>query len=100
MGRPDKLTLEPHSDEEEAAINAGIAADPDNPELTDEDFARMRPVWAFPDLVDALGLNEGRREDRVEVTLALDVDLLERLRRAGDGWEDCANAMLRRGLGL
>ncbi len=29
---------------EETAINAGIARDPDNPELTAEDFARMRPA--------------------------------------------------------
>ncbi len=29
---------------EEAAIQAGIAADPDTWELTDEDFARMRPA--------------------------------------------------------
>ncbi len=30
--------------EESEAINAGIAADPDNPEATAEDFARMRPM--------------------------------------------------------
>ena len=29
---------------EETAINAGITRDPDNPELTAEDFARMRPA--------------------------------------------------------
>ena len=29
---------------EETAINAGIARDPDNPELTAEDFAMMRPA--------------------------------------------------------
>ena len=29
---------------EETAINAGIARDPDNPELNKEDFAQMRPV--------------------------------------------------------
>ena len=31
--------------EEEIQINAGIAADPDNPELTEECFARMRPAF-------------------------------------------------------
>ena len=29
---------------EEAAIQAGIAADPDTWELTEDDFARMRPA--------------------------------------------------------
>ena len=38
--------------EEDAAINAGIAADPDNPEATAEDFARMSPMTeAAPELV-------------------------------------------------
>lgn len=31
------------TDEEEARIQAGIAADPDTRELTAEDFAKMRP---------------------------------------------------------
>ena len=39
---------------EETAINAGIARDPDNPELTAEDFAMMRPaIEVDPDLVEA-----------------------------------------------
>jgi uncharacterized protein (DUF4415 family) len=32
------------TDEEEARIQKGIADDPDNPELTDEELARMRPA--------------------------------------------------------
>ena len=32
------------TDEEEAAIQRGIAADPDNPELTDAQMAEMRPA--------------------------------------------------------
>jgi hypothetical protein len=39
---------------EETAINAGIARDPDNPELTAKDFAVMRPaIEVDPDLVEA-----------------------------------------------
>jgi hypothetical protein len=34
------------SDEEDAAINRGIAADPDNPELTAEQIAEMKPRGA------------------------------------------------------
>ncbi|MFC7557500.1 hypothetical protein ACFQU7_42690 [Pseudoroseomonas wenyumeiae] len=32
------------TDAEEAAIQHGIAADPENPEWTEEDFARARPA--------------------------------------------------------
>jgi hypothetical protein len=32
------------TEEEEAAIHAGIAADPDTYELSDEEFKRLRPV--------------------------------------------------------
>ncbi len=46
--------LAPHSPEEEAAINRGIAEDPDNPEWTEADFARAKPGWAFPELVEIL----------------------------------------------
>ena len=38
--------------EENEGINAGIAADPDNPEATEEEFARMHPMTeADPELV-------------------------------------------------
>ena len=40
--------------DEETAISAGIATDPDTWELTDEDFAQMRPVAeVFPELAAA-----------------------------------------------
>ncbi|GJD62445.1 hypothetical protein CS379_07710 [Methylobacterium frigidaeris] len=39
-----RASLPPLSDEEEAEIQAGIAQDADNPEITAERFARMRPA--------------------------------------------------------
>ena len=39
------------TDEEEEAINRGIALDPDTWELTDEEFKRIKPypfVWGEP----------------------------------------------------
>lgn len=44
------------TDEEEARIQAGIAADPDNPEMTGEELAAMRPAVEVlpPDLYAAL----------------------------------------------
>jgi uncharacterized protein (DUF4415 family) len=101
------MTLIPPTDEEDAAITAAALSDPDAQPLTDEDFARMRPVWDFPDLVALLQANgklgrptlpEGKRKRRV--TLHLDPDVLDRLREGGKGWQTRANATLRSALGL
>ena len=46
---------------EETAIDVGIARDPDNPELTAEDFAQMRPaIEVDPELVMAYRRGELR----------------------------------------
>ena len=46
---------------EETAIDVGIARDPDNPELTAEDFAQMRPaIEVVPDIVMAYRRGELR----------------------------------------
>ena len=48
-------------DGEETAIDVGIARDPDNPELTAEDFAQMRPaIEVDPELVMAYRRGELR----------------------------------------
>ena len=93
--------------EEDAAITAAALSDPDNPPLTDEEMAGMRPVWDFPDLVAILQahgklgrppLPEADRKRRV--TLHLDPDVLARLKADGKGWQTRANAALRQALGL
>jgi uncharacterized protein (DUF4415 family) len=48
------------TDAEEAEIQAGIAADPDNPELTDEELASLRPFSeAFPELAASIARARG-----------------------------------------
>jgi uncharacterized protein (DUF4415 family) len=95
------------SDEEDAEITAAALSDPDNPPLTDEELARMRPVWDFPELVEILQkhgklgrppLQPEARKKRV--TLHLDPDVLDRLKSDGKGWQTRANAALRKALGL
>ena len=48
---------------EEAAIDAGIAADPDAWELTKEDFAQMRPASeVHPEFVERWRRTRGKQE--------------------------------------
>jgi len=106
--------------EEEAMIQAGIDADPDNPEWTAEDFARARPASeVLPPEVYAALTDQSRpvtvtlvsdAQDRARqkrmgrpplanpktpTTIRLDTDVLNALRRAGRGWQTRVNALLR-----
>ncbi|MBV9778040.1 MAG: BrnA antitoxin family protein [Acetobacteraceae bacterium] len=86
--------------EEDAAINRGIAADPDTWEWTEEDFKHARPASeVFPDLVaDALKRRRGAQKHptKVLVSLRLERDVVERLRASGPGWQSRVNDMLRK----
>jgi uncharacterized protein (DUF4415 family) len=105
MGK--KLKVTPPEDAQDAAITAAEAEDPDNPEWTEADFRRARPVWDYPELVDILQkagklgrppLPDGEKKQRV--TMYLDRDVVERLKADGKGWQTRANARLRAALGL
>lgn len=75
--------------EEDAAITAAAEADPDNPILTDEDFARMVPSRGRPRL----------DRPKVPVTLRVDADVLERFKSSGKGWQSRMNEALRKAVG-
>ena len=84
---------------EEAAIAAGIAADPDARELTDGDFARMRPASeVIPAIVEAYRRTRGRQKAPVkeQITIRLDADIVAHFRNEGRGWQTRLNAALRR----
>lgn len=74
---------------EEQRIAAGIAADPDNPELGAEFFAhagRLRGPQKTP--------------TKRLVSLRLDPDVVDYFRSTGPGWQGRMNAALRRAAGL
>ena len=84
-------SLPPITDEEEARIQAGIASDPDNPELTDEQIAALRPLReVFPDLHEAIKRSRGRPKieaPKEPVTLRLSPETIARFKAiGGDDW--------------
>ena len=94
--KPDKIVPTP---EEDAAINAGIAADPDTRELDDAWFARARPASVVdPDLVERVRRGRGRQKTptKEQVTIRLDADITAHFRAGGPGWQTRLNDALRR----
>ena len=69
---------------EDAAINAAIATDPDTHELDAAEFKQLRR---------GRPLGSG---SKMQVTLRLDIDVVEKLKAEGAGWQTRANAVLRR----
>jgi len=90
-----KPKLIPPTAEEEAAIQAGIAQDPENPEWTAADFARATmPEIAFPPAAAVQAAPKAPR--KVAISIRLDRDVLERLRASGPNWQSRVNDLLRR----
>ncbi len=82
--------------------------DPDNPEWTEEDFARARPIEEvlpleviaanFPNTYKRLG-RPPLPAPKKAVKLRLDPDVLEGWLASGPGWQTRMNEALRRALG-
>ena len=72
--------------EEDAAITAGALNDPDNPPLTDEFFAHMRPL-----AVRGRPVAERRK---TSISLRIDPDVLEFYKAMGKGWQSRMNEVL------
>ena len=69
--------------EEDAKINAGIAADPDTYELGAAEFNQLRR---------GRPLGSG---SKVQVTLSIDVDVLNKFKSSGSGWQTRMNNALK-----
>ncbi len=75
MPKLRKGTIIP-GDEEDARINAGIAADPDTYELSDEDFKRLKPV------------GRPKSENPKEaVSIRFSPEVVSYFRSTGNGWQ-------------
>jgi uncharacterized protein (DUF4415 family) len=75
------------TDEEDAAINRGIAADPDTYEVSEEDFKKMKRLGA-----------RGRprlETPKVLLSVRYDADIVETFKATGDGWQTRMNDALR-----
>ena len=96
----DRKPVPPISDEEEARIQAMIAADPDDEVATDEQLAQARPfAEALPKLARTLRRSAGGRprsaNPKVPVSLRLDREVVEKFRATGPGWQSRINQALR-----
>ncbi|MEO8408789.1 MAG: BrnA antitoxin family protein [Oxalobacteraceae bacterium] len=70
---------------EDAAINAGIAADPDTHEVSATEFRQLRPMRGRP-------LGSGTK---VQMTMRFDVEVVKAFKSGGDGWQTRMNDALK-----
>ncbi|MHB1618526.1 MAG: BrnA antitoxin family protein [Sulfuricella sp.] len=71
--------------EEADTINAGIAADPNTYELTDEEFAHLKPMRGRP----------ASANPKVHTGLRLDAEVLAAFKSGGRGWQTRINEALK-----
>jgi uncharacterized protein (DUF4415 family) len=78
----------------------------DNPPVTEQDFAAMRPAREVlsPEFLASVAKRRGRGPQKAPtkklVSLRIDPDVLEKYRAEGPGWQARMNAVLRKGVGL
>ncbi|HIJ85573.1 MAG: hypothetical protein HW380_1455 [Magnetococcales bacterium] len=70
--------------EENAAINEGIATDPDTYELSDAEFAKLRRI-GHPDA----------SVTKERITIRLSREVVEQFRASGNGWQTRIDAALK-----
>ncbi|MFL9922132.1 BrnA antitoxin family protein [Paraburkholderia fungorum] len=79
----------PPTPEEDAAINRGIAADPDTYELSSREIAELKPLSA-----KRFG-RPPKENPKEQVSVRYDADVIAAFRSTGDGWQTRMNDALR-----
>ena len=85
--------------DEDYAINAAVAADPETTELDDAWFERAKPASeVVPQIVRRYRRTRGKQRapTKNQITLRLDADLVLHFRETGKGWQTRINDTLRR----
>lgn len=79
-----------------------VTFDEENPEWTDADFAKARPIAEFPELAAAFERARAGRpvgstkpNSKVQVALRIDPDIVAAFKADGPGWQSRMNAALR-----
>lgn len=81
-----------------------VVFDDENPEWTQADFDRARPVSDFPALAAAFPKARGRPVGstkavrKEQIALRIDADVLEKYKASGRGWQTRMNEVLKAGL--
>ena len=90
------------SEADEARIQAGIAADPDNPEWTAKDFRRAQPfAKTFSGLAKSRRVRPPQRQPtKIAVSLRLTREVVERFKSEGPGWQTRIDEALKKAAGL
>ena len=76
-----------------------VVFDEDNPEWTEADFAKARPIADFPELAAAFPKSKGGRprgSNKQAVSLRLDREVIAKFKATGPGWQSRINEALRR----
>ena len=93
--RTDWKRVDALTDEE--SIRAA-EADPDNPPLTDDQLARMRPAKeVIPEIVEAYRERRGPHKTplKVPVSIRLNPEVVEYFKSQGEGWKTQISNILR-----
>ena len=75
-----------------------VVFDEDNPEWTEEDFARARPASELPARLAAAFHKGGRPagSDKQQISIRLDKAVVEKFKATGPGWQTRINEALKR----